>query len=472
MGKAVARARREGLIRTYRGRGMFVNRRPPPSSPPQDARVPEDLDPAWLRARKRIDGDIRNGTYPPGTPLPSVKELSDRYGVSYVNIRDALASLAQQNRLVRHKRGYRVYEFGYHSSRPTIVFIGLTDKQDILSVLSTYASDIVRSFESQLIRANIQFEVVGYYELVGGAGRRISLPRLERDRTILGYVVYAQRLRTEDTSRLLGMLQQTGKPVSVLDVSHVMTDWTPVRRNPCFRSFYYWGGGRGGELVGEHVLSLGHRKAAFFTPVDDQRPISPTWHRLQGLRHAFTNAGLPDGVTHVFSDRFANDEDMRRYFEGRFPVSDLIALTDTFIETVNRSQPIPHSPFAPGDLSYPTNRLYLNFVLEPCFETALADRSLTAWIGFSDTVALLAMSFLKSKGVRVPGDITVVGFDDSVEAFGFDLSSYSFNCEGMVTEALDHIIRFRRERRRPEPFHEVPGRVMVRGTSGPAGNGH
>jgi DNA-binding LacI/PurR family transcriptional regulator len=64
-------------------------------------------------------------------------------------------------------------------------------------------------------------------------------------------------------------------------------------------------------------------------------------------------------------------------------------------------------------------------------------QDVTAWVGASDYVALAALDFLKTKGKTVPGDISVMGFDDSFEALYAELSSYNFNIRSYASSMLD-----------------------------------
>ncbi|PZG02831.1 winged helix-turn-helix domain-containing protein [Micromonospora deserti] len=58
-------------------------------------------------------GKIKNGTYPPGSQLPSGRALADEYDVSQSTISRAVARLRQQGVLVgRPGRGVFVAEAG------------------------------------------------------------------------------------------------------------------------------------------------------------------------------------------------------------------------------------------------------------------------------------------------------------------------------------------------------------------------
>jgi DNA-binding LacI/PurR family transcriptional regulator len=82
----------------------------------------------------------------------------------------------------------------------------------------------------------------------------------------------------------------------------------------------------------------------------------------------------------------------------------------------------------------------------------------------SDGFALDALAFLAARGVRVPQDISVVGFDDSLEASFYRLSSYNFNGAAVAEAMLAHVMA---PSRAPGPSQaaEIEGSVTERATT-------
>jgi DNA-binding LacI/PurR family transcriptional regulator len=78
------------------------------------------------------------------------------------------------------------------------------------------------------------------------------------------------------------------------------------------------------------------------------------------------------------------------------------------------------------------------------------------------TLAVECIDFLHERGVQIPRRISVVGFDDSIEAQIHGLTSYNFNSIGVARGMLAHLLN-------PHPvddFTEIPGTVVERRTSG------
>jgi hypothetical protein len=103
--------------------------------------------------------------------------------------------------------------------------------------------------------------------------------------------------------------------------------------------------------------------------------------------------------------------------------------------------------------------------LQPLLESALADPGITAWVTANDFTATLALTFIKSKGVRVPADLSLISFDDSTQAVRNNFSSYNFNPTALATFILGTIVG-------RDPFAgadaRVSGFVVNRGSTGPA----
>jgi LacI family transcriptional regulator len=103
----------------------------------------------------------------------------------------------------------------------------------------------------------------------------------------------------------------------------------------------------------------------------------------------------------------------------------------------------------------------------PPLDEMLADR-IAAVVAFDDLCALRIISDLKRRGLRVPHDVAVIGFDD--EAFGQvmhpRLTTVYQPLPDMGTEAVDYLIR-RLNGETTEPYRKVfPVRLIVRESCG------
>jgi DNA-binding LacI/PurR family transcriptional regulator len=103
---------------------------------------------------------------------------------------------------------------------------------------------------------------------------------------------------------------------------------------------------------------------------------------------------------------------------------------------------------------------------EPLFRKALALKRVTAWVCVNDAMALVAQDYLKARKIGMPQRLSLIGFDDTMEAFGQGLSSYNFNVANVVQTMLGHLLKPSRKSETAAAV-ELPGIVMQRTTSGP-----
>ena len=108
--------------------------------------------------------------------------------------------------------------------------------------------------------------------------------------------------------------------------------------------------------------------------------------------------------------------------------------------------------------------------VKPLFERAIDNRDATIWICENDALAMRALSFLRERGIRVPDDLSVVGFDNvPIEALENRLTTIDFNSIEVIRRMLNFVLRPPRPR---GPYRHLPieieGIVMERGTAGKA----
>jgi LacI family transcriptional regulator len=127
---------------------------------------------------------------------------------------------------------------------------------------------------------------------------------------------------------------------------------------------------KGGELAVENLLSLGHRRIAF---VSGPTNVSSRSDRLEGYKLALTKYGIPVNHSYIIKDDCFEKENL-----------------DT------------------------------NYEVEAGFRMTheLLDRSpeITAIFAVNDMTALGVLKALKARGLTVPDDLSLIGFDDIILA--------------------------------------------------------
>ncbi|MFI6860876.1 LacI family DNA-binding transcriptional regulator [Streptomyces sp. NPDC050421] len=183
----------------------------------------------------------------------------------------------------------------------------------------------------------------------------------------------------------------------------------------------------GGRRLTEHLLSLGHRDIGYVAgPVER----TTTRHRLEGHRDAMKAAGLVgDGTT---EGRLKNARDEERLtVHGSY---DRRSGYDATVELLRR---------------------------EP---------EITAVVAANDTVALGAAAAIRDRGLRIPEDISVAGFDDL--PFSVDVVPALTTVRLPLVEAGARAGRLATGKEAPPPggIATIAAELMVRGsTAAPRG---
>jgi LacI family transcriptional regulator len=94
----------------------------------------------------------------------------------------------------------------------------------------------------------------------------------------------------------------------------------------------------------------------------------------------------------------------------------------------------------------------------------------TALVAHNDTVAIEQLDSLQRNGVRVPDDVSVVGYDDIALAghARIELTTVATDAESAGESAAEQLIQAVREHRHVQHRYAQPGRLVVRETTGPA----
>jgi DNA-binding LacI/PurR family transcriptional regulator len=226
-----------------------------------------------------------------------------------------------------------------------------------------------------------------------------------------------------------------------------------------------------GARVGRLLLRLGHRRIAYVDPHPDQE-----WSRsrLRGLRDAFRAAGLEDGVVHV---RVESSEPVGATDKRGRGLAEIVAQLgedlDDGDELHRRLGTIVSESHNSVLGEYLFNWLveqYLFDAVDRVLGESAPHRATTACVGANDSAAIQCLKHFERNGVAVPGDMSVVGFDDSFAAQVYGLTSYNDNGPVAVQAALDFVVDPRWAALADvarDGVVEVSGFVKERSTTGP-----
>jgi DNA-binding LacI/PurR family transcriptional regulator len=400
MTKALRVLSRKGIIKTApKKKGITINLEF--TSLPSYQKNRSSL-PKWQYLIRRIEEEIIPHLTNASSLIPSLKELSNRFGVSHKTLQKSLIQLEKIGRLQKFKKGYRVHpQFSVSGKRKIIAVLQDTFATDFLRVRPIYY-DLLHILEMICAHNNLLLDFLLYTE--DGAVDNHSFKSIcSRPDEILGFIVIAG---ADEHFPVFHLLHPTAKPVSVLDAE------TPDVRFPFlgssrFKVFQLAMSADAGSKTAYFLKDRGHKHIAYLS----------IWHewewsqiRLEGILNVYDRLGPDFSVTPVCIS-------IRNYYKDHKYYNRLV---------VKQNQ---YDPFRVG---YISNRLALKQPIEEICRKALENKEITAWIAANDYIALNCIDYLKKRKIAVPGDISIIGFDDIFESINYQLTTYNFNSYALI----------------------------------------
>jgi DNA-binding LacI/PurR family transcriptional regulator/DNA-binding transcriptional regulator YhcF (GntR family) len=388
---------------------------------------------------RRLMTEIVEGRHPWDSPLPSIKELALEWGCHVQTASKALEAGIHARLLER--RGRRLFpvrpRLGRKAATPHILCVGAAASDGHFRLDSDRESDFWRELGAQATLAGLS--------LVRSAW---SGQKVVPSQDAVGVV--ATTWHHHDPMAVCRELSRLRIPVCVWVEEHILEGPSLDSRIRFHDQGY---SSRIGSIVARHLLDLGHKHLAFFSP----------WHasqwsrnRLQGIEHEVARNG---GKVDAFC--LEGESEWDRLIPAETDPVLIRCFPEKALSRIVEGPTCRLRELVVQELGW--NRVRRD--TEPLLEGALASGA-TAWIGANDVCALNALKWLREKGVRVPGEISVVGFDDIVEALRSDLTSFRFSYASMARSMIRQILS-------PSSLsssltrHE--GMVVARGSSAPAG---
>ena len=467
MQRAVRRLQREGRLKVSHGRGIRVagthaqtpaDQTPPPS--------PRASSPGSAHRSRRhavaaqLKQDLLEGAWGPDTRLPSKKELAYRYGVCYRTIRQALDALAEEGRIRYENRAWCVVRNTAGGGGNTLILFARLDSHQ--RAMAARTVERYREFEAACARRGLELSIVP----VAGTGPHGEpfdrvLHRVRRgDTCVLGFMVWSEGLQKIDMGGMIRALLDTGRPVAVLDEADLHPFDMPLSPRCAVLSFAHH---QAGSTIANHLLELGHRRFVFISPYH-----ATQWsqQRLQGIIDAYDSAGVHDAVT-TCTYRRSDWRDAVLRQENMID-ADLERLERQCYAGDHRVQALGRALRSQRDRIRDAWawQLYAEAFSDVLTE-AFRETEATAWVAVNDDVALRCRTSLEQRGRRVPGDISLCGFDNTLEAHSHSLTSYDFNARALIDAMVAHVLYPRGSDwgggRRATPVH---GHLAMRASTG------
>jgi hypothetical protein len=405
----------------------------------------------WERIRDAIVRDVAV-LDDPGGSLGTPKSLCAKYGCCFRTLRRALDGLERAGLVDQYRRGIRGATIG--SSPGTAILLAMpADNEGKPALYTPRSAEILRAFETECARRSMRLEH-RCYDRLGGTWQAGYSGGESRGSAFLGSVLWIQG-RVEQPERILSLLRGAGGRQVVLDESgsvnaHALrTPVMPAGGTPLC-----------GATMGAYLLSLGHRRICYISPTHRAQ-----WsrNRLDGLLGACAAAGQRDGVLVCAHDSYTESYEFlpERERAGR----NVYRLLDPAHAPGNDPTTAAVMTSLRTAVTGHVIRAAFGAMVTPLFERALA-LDTTAWVCANDDVALAALTFLRERNVRVPGTVSVVGFDDTLAASSQGISSHNFATLATVRLTLDCILSPARRGAAAAALPETRGMVTPRASSG------
>lgn len=468
MWKAVDMLRNEGVLEARPRRGIVVlDRGRPLPAPTGIEDAPAVRGHKWKSVRARLHADVLRGLYPPGTALPSRKELCTAQGVCGATLSKALSNLVRDGVLRRQGTRFVAASGSVPGRSNQVLLVACGHADGTLLLPHVRTADYLRSLEQTCALRGVSVTTLTYDRDQGRMHNPRAVTRLLADDSftsrLLGVMIWQAGIDRHNWTDVVLQFAPLGLPMALFDETGEVTVPRLANTRNRMRRYTLGFSRQAGRQMGHVLLRLGHRRVAFLSPL--HRAL---WsrNRLAGVREAFADAGLPDAVReYVLADYFLPEE-LAAHSSGvtddiasRLATPSELADSDLHCRVLHSlEQQVP---------SVLQREAYAHGML-PLMEAALADEQATVWVAADDDTALPCIQFLHERGRRVPEDISVAGFDDSLAASMQKLTSYNYNGSAYMRAMLAHVIGPGSPESGPpgSASVEIEGSVVPRQTTG------
>lgn len=359
-----------------------------------------------IQLHNALRQQIVSGRWAMGERLPSEPQLAKHFNISRTTIRIALQKAELEGLITRAPGKGTFVSYNINESNQ-MRFIGY----------------VTRSFHNEIhlmLLSNIETELrsAGYNVIFSNAANNAQevtvIEELLQD-NVSGLILWANSRVTEDEQRVLQEYQAKQIPVVLID-RHIEGLETDFVGSDNF-------GGTYGLM--QHLIELGHQHIVHLT--HNTKSFSPIDERYRGYRAAIDEHNLP----HYEAWRLNSPNKLE------FVETDIFHLLD--------------------DEQFAFGSQITQFI-------QAADPPPTAIVCVNDAIAILAMRAIRSLGMKVPDDISVVGFDNISLAAYVDvpLTTVSHDVNTIGQQAADILLE-RLDGNRAAPIHRtVPTRLQIR----------
>ncbi len=429
-----------GVLETRPGSGTFLTASPPLALN-TTGRTPSSPRKLFERVAADLIADVRRHRLGHGHMLPGITALRSHYGVSYRTMRRALEYLAELGLVTKSRRLLQVA--APQSEREKLVVVCFVRVMSSGPPLAGAQRDLMM-LQELCGRRNLRLELIR----LGYVGRNVriidqreaeKLRRIPR-RNVLGVIMSLTSLHEVEDPQIAFLANSFERPIALLDDTGNRTTMRGLTALKGATVFRLRSGVHPGTAVASYLLARGHYRLAYMS----HNPEA-AWarNRYQGVRAVCDGTGGRDTTAmlrlvtpeeNVLSGRRANALDTRDAFRAYVASLDSLCLSTDEIRR------------AADELGYSVRYAQEDHA-QKRFVVRAVDRvwnahAATAWICETDRLAAHCIEHCRAHGIRVPHDVSIIGFDDSFEAFTHNLTSYNFNRSTQFSMIFDQFFAF------------------------------
>lgn len=432
--RAIEVLKSEGLLKGGWGRGNYV-------AEDEKAFLIRKTDLKTISTVKktvtRIKKDIIEGKYQTHLPLPSIKQLTAFYDVSYPTIKKALGVLTEEN--VIKRSGSRYYFFTDQvksNSRIAIIAFGFAGNS--VKIETERERNFFRLLSTVAMQHNVVLETICCNDFLEEpqfyTPDKSPLEYYLKRNNIIGIILSSYHMK--NSAECLRKVLSFNIPISAWVEDHrilKMIDYHgPGKKKLSFFDSSY--STLPGYEVGRYLIGKGHRNIAYISPFH-QSPWSQ--NRLAGLKKSAMSDPdiriLPFVRTEYLNDYFFMLKIMEESsFDQNVQVSGVACKLHPFLKSRISSIRYEYDTLLRDNMIFN--------VCEKLIKDASKDISITAWVCANDHIALLITDYWNYCSVPLSQRPALIGFDNSFKSLQRNISSYEFNTYGEIQNMLNHLL--------------------------------
>jgi len=387
--------------------------------------------------------DAQSQTFGQQAILPPIKDLQRRYMVGYRTIRSVIDDLLQHAIIEPAGRSYRLCKPTVSAAGASLLFICLGETSRPFFHLPGSAEWHYESYKqideySRMRNVRLMCFTFDHHnaKVCDFLGNPAVIDRNVIARhNVLGIVFSLNSmLDTPAFRQFIHHLQSLNLPISYVNQDENISLQSLTTATA--RVFSSGSSYQAGKTMATFLLHRGYSKAVYVTVYHNQ-PWSVS--RLRGVSSAFEQFAH-NTTLHAVTLGIENIEQKNLDLDAMAfeRISPLLEPSQEHSGLYQTALQKLYAHFEKEIHTLTRVSLHESLLQQAC--TRALEYDAEVWICANDLVAAFAQQFLQRAGKSISPEISLVGFDNCLNAFADELTSYDFNIQAMVRSAIDYCI--------------------------------